>query len=150
VFADLIDGPLAHLPPGRFGANSARVLCAAITHNLLRAAGVLAGDTLDQSTGLDPSAHDHQRSRPTGPAPAPTDSAYAHPLALVQTLAPVVAQHHRTQPRTDRDILTNRRQAQPDQTRKAGQTNGYAIPARDNQDQSTSKPFTSSPSVDRG
>jgi len=28
---------------GRFGANSAWVLCAAIAHNLLRAAGVLAG-----------------------------------------------------------------------------------------------------------
>ncbi|WP_084032588.1 IS1380 family transposase [Mycobacterium avium] len=43
VFADLIDGPLAHLPSGRFGANSAWILCAAIAHNLLRAAGVLAG-----------------------------------------------------------------------------------------------------------
>ncbi|RZL73387.1 MAG: IS1380 family transposase [Rhodococcus sp. (in: high G+C Gram-positive bacteria)] len=43
VFADLIDGPLAHIPSGRFGANSAWVLCAAITHNLLRAAGTLAG-----------------------------------------------------------------------------------------------------------
>src|SRR6478672_13892792 len=43
VFADLIDGPLAHIPSGRFGANSAWVLCAAIAHNLLRAAGVLAG-----------------------------------------------------------------------------------------------------------
>lgn len=45
VFADLIDGPLAHMPSGRFGANSAWILCAAITHNLLRAAGVLAGAT---------------------------------------------------------------------------------------------------------
>jgi hypothetical protein len=44
VFSDLIDGPLAHMPSGRFGANSAWVLCAAITHNLLRTAGVLAGD----------------------------------------------------------------------------------------------------------
>ncbi len=33
VFADLIDGPLAHMPSGRFGANSAWVLCAAIAHN---------------------------------------------------------------------------------------------------------------------
>jgi hypothetical protein len=45
VFADLIDGPLAHMPSGRFGANSAWILCAAIAHNLLRAAGVLAGAT---------------------------------------------------------------------------------------------------------
>jgi Transposase DDE domain group 1 len=43
VFADLIDGPLAHLPSGRFGANSAWILCAAIAHNLLRAAATLAG-----------------------------------------------------------------------------------------------------------
>lgn len=43
VFADLIDGPLAHIPSGRFGANSAWLLCAAISHNLLRAAGALAG-----------------------------------------------------------------------------------------------------------
>jgi len=43
VFADLIDGPLAHMPSGHFGANSAWALCAAIAHNLLRAAGTLAG-----------------------------------------------------------------------------------------------------------
>ena len=51
VFADLIDGPLAHLPSGRFGANSAWVLCAAIAHNLLRAAGVLAGPMLGKARG---------------------------------------------------------------------------------------------------
>jgi hypothetical protein len=43
VFADLIDGPLAHLPSGQFGANSAWICCVAIAHNLLRAAGILAG-----------------------------------------------------------------------------------------------------------
>ena len=42
VFSDLIAGPLAHLPSGRFAANGAWALCAAITHNLLRAAGTLA------------------------------------------------------------------------------------------------------------
>jgi len=41
VFADLIDGPLAHLPSGRFAANSAWAMCAAMTHNLLRAAGTV-------------------------------------------------------------------------------------------------------------
>jgi Transposase DDE domain group 1 len=44
VFADLIDGPLAHLPSGRFAANSAWAICAGMTHNLLRAAGSLASD----------------------------------------------------------------------------------------------------------
>src|SRR6476659_7473889 len=51
VFADLIDGPLAHMPSGRFGANSAWVLCAAIAHNLLRAAGVLTGDHHSRARG---------------------------------------------------------------------------------------------------
>ena len=51
VFADVIDGPLAHLPSGRFGANSAWILCAAIAHNLLRAAGVLAGDQHTRARG---------------------------------------------------------------------------------------------------
>ncbi|WP_067481101.1 IS1380 family transposase [Nocardia amamiensis] len=49
VFADLIDGPLAHMPSGRFGANSAWVLCAAIAHNLLRAAGALGGMRLGRA-----------------------------------------------------------------------------------------------------
>jgi hypothetical protein len=51
VFADLIDGPLAHIPSGRFGANSAWILCAAIAHNLLRAAGVLAGQRHTRARG---------------------------------------------------------------------------------------------------
>jgi hypothetical protein len=41
VFADLIDGPLAHLPSGFFPANAAWTTLAAIAHNLLRAAGTL-------------------------------------------------------------------------------------------------------------
>jgi hypothetical protein len=44
VFADLIDGPLARMPSGRFAANSAWAICAAICHNLLRAAGTLTSD----------------------------------------------------------------------------------------------------------
>ena len=42
VFADLAGGPLAHLPSGSFPANAAWLACAAIAHNLLRAAGALA------------------------------------------------------------------------------------------------------------
>ena len=42
TFADLIDGPLAHIPSGLFAANCAWLACAMITHNLLRAAGTLA------------------------------------------------------------------------------------------------------------
>ncbi len=45
VFADLIDGPLAHLPSGLFASNAAWTVCAMMTHNLLRAAGTLASPT---------------------------------------------------------------------------------------------------------
>jgi len=42
VFADWNDGPLAHLPSGSFPANAAWLALAAISGNLLRAAGSLA------------------------------------------------------------------------------------------------------------
>jgi len=42
VIADLNDGPLAHLPSASFAANAAWLALAALTHNLLRAAGTLA------------------------------------------------------------------------------------------------------------
>jgi hypothetical protein len=42
VFADWSDGPLAHLPSGSFPANAAWLALAAISCNLLRAAGTLA------------------------------------------------------------------------------------------------------------
>jgi hypothetical protein len=42
VFADVTGGPLAHLPSGSFAANAAWTACAAIAHNVLRAAGALA------------------------------------------------------------------------------------------------------------
>jgi hypothetical protein len=42
VFADWTDGPLAHLPSGSFPANAAWLALAAISGNLLRAAGSLA------------------------------------------------------------------------------------------------------------
>jgi hypothetical protein len=43
VHSDLIDGPLSSMPSGKFAANSAWAICAAICHNLLRAAGTLIG-----------------------------------------------------------------------------------------------------------
>jgi hypothetical protein len=43
VIAELKSGPLAHLPSGVFTANAAWLVCAAIAHNLTRAAGALAG-----------------------------------------------------------------------------------------------------------
>jgi Transposase DDE domain group 1 len=46
VFADLNDGPPAHLPSGRFNANAAWLAIAAMAFNLTRAAGALASRTL--------------------------------------------------------------------------------------------------------
>jgi hypothetical protein len=43
VIADLNAGPLAHLPSGRFNANAAWTVLAAMAHNLLRSAGTRAG-----------------------------------------------------------------------------------------------------------
>ena len=51
VFADWTDGPLAHLPSGVFPANAAWLACAAITHNLLRAAGSLASLAYGKARG---------------------------------------------------------------------------------------------------
>jgi hypothetical protein len=42
VISDLYDGPLAHLPSASFAANACWLALAALTHNLLRAAGALA------------------------------------------------------------------------------------------------------------
>jgi hypothetical protein len=46
VFADWNQGPLAHMPSGGFNANAAWTAIAAMSQNLLRAAGVLAGPLL--------------------------------------------------------------------------------------------------------
>ena len=51
VNADLINGPLAHLPSGDFQANGAWLACAAIAHNLTRAAGHLAGPSYAKARG---------------------------------------------------------------------------------------------------
>ena len=51
VFADWNDGPLAHLPSGSFAANAAWLACAAISCNLLRAAGALASLTYARARG---------------------------------------------------------------------------------------------------
>jgi hypothetical protein len=50
VIADLKNGPLAHLPSGRFWANSAWLVCAAMAFNLTRAAGTLASTTHARAT----------------------------------------------------------------------------------------------------
>jgi hypothetical protein len=57
AFADLVDGPLAHLPSGSFSANSAWLQLAAIAHTLTRAVGVLAGGRHARARGASIRAH---------------------------------------------------------------------------------------------
>jgi hypothetical protein len=51
VFADVTSGPLAHMPSGVFTANAAWLACAAMAHNLVRAAGTLASLALAKARG---------------------------------------------------------------------------------------------------
>lgn len=51
VFSDLENGPLGHLPSGRFNANAAWLVLAATAYNLMRAAGRLAGPLHAKATG---------------------------------------------------------------------------------------------------
>ena len=51
LFADLNNGPLAHLPSGVFTANGAWLAMAAICHNLMRAAGCLASAFFARARG---------------------------------------------------------------------------------------------------
>lgn len=52
VFADLKAGPLAHMPSKVFQANAAWLVAAAISHNLLRATGVLAAGQLTNARAV--------------------------------------------------------------------------------------------------
>ena len=95
ITADPENGPLAHLPSGRFNANSAWLVMAAMAFNLTRAAGALASlFHAGATTATIRSAH--QRSRPSGPfcpshPPATTDE-----LALGRCLARAVHRRTRT------------------------------------------------------
>ena len=63
VFAELIDGPLAHLPSGRFTANNAWLACIAIAHNFTRATATLAGRPHRPRRHHPPAPHQPERDR---------------------------------------------------------------------------------------
>ena len=86
VIAELKNGPLAHLPSGRFAANAAWLICAAIAHNLTRAAGVLRRRRPHPRPGRDP-AH------PADPHPGP-----GRALRAPSTPAPAAGLALRTRP----------------------------------------------------
>ena len=77
VFADWTDGPMAHLPSGSFAANAAWLTLAAISGNLVRAAGCLAsrgprqGPRRHHPPRPDRRRRPHRPPRPRPPGPAP-------------------------------------------------------------------------------
>src|SRR6202042_2629475 len=87
VFADWTDGPLAHLPSGSFPANAAWLALAAISCNLLRAAGCLASLAYARARGA-PRRRDPIAVAPPPPRPRP------HPLPPARGLAPLARREH--------------------------------------------------------
>ena len=98
VFADLIDGPLAHMPSGLFAANTAWATPAAITHNLLRAAGTLTDHTHAVARGATLRRHLVNVPARMSQAPGQTNPAPTSSLASSQAMENLVGQHlHRSQ-----------------------------------------------------
>lgn len=52
VNSELKDGPLAHMPSGKFQANAAWLVTAAMTHNLMRTAATMIGGTMAKARSL--------------------------------------------------------------------------------------------------
>ena len=98
VNAELIDGPLAHLPSGRFAANDAWLTCAAIAHNLTHAAATLAS----RSHATARPATIRRSSSPSRPAsrttPATDPPAPARTLALARRLGRPIPGHPPSRP----------------------------------------------------
>ena len=95
TFADLIDGPLAHIPSGLFSANCAWLGCAVIAHNLLRAAGTLAGGDARRRPRCHPAPRPGQRARPFRRSRPQADAAPTRALAMADRMENPVGQHHR-------------------------------------------------------
>ena len=107
VFADWNSGPLGHMPSGDFNANAAWTAIAAMTQNLLRAAGVLAEPLLRQGPHRhDPPRH-HRRRRPH----RPPRTREPHPPPA-RTLAP--------RARVDQPVDESRRRRKPPRRRHRG------------------------------
>lgn len=144
VLADPIDGPLAHLSSGRFGANSAWALCATIAHNLLRATATLAGDRHAV-------AHGATLRRKIVDAPARLTRPQRRP-ALNAGVAHVVSQHHRLVPTTSGYTRMTTRRKAPTGARqgKLGRPAATRCPPPDHQDRNRLNGPTAGSSVDRG
>ena len=106
MFADLIDGPLAHLPSGRFASNSAGALCAMITHNLLRAADTLDPHQAGGRVRRHPAPPGRARPGTAGPDTTPARAAPTPTLALGTTMAGHLDRSLRSSPRAPSSRLT--------------------------------------------
>ena len=87
VIADLKNGPLAHLPSGKFPANAAWLVLAAIAFNLTRAAGVLAQAAATPPRPPAPSETSSSASPPASPVQLDGPACDYPPLALGHRLA---------------------------------------------------------------
>lgn len=127
VIADGKGSALAHLPSGDFQANNAWLTLWAIAHNLLRAAGALAGTFHARSNHRDPAGPPDPPTGPHRPLGPTADAAPTRPLALA-------ARVHRPVPyRPPATSLINdptTRPTEPDRSRRgrAGQTSGHPTP----------------------
>ncbi len=102
----IVSAALTHLPSGHFGANGAWLVCAAISHNLTRAAGTLASSVHARArTGTIRAQLIHTPTRANGLAlrlspsllPAETWNATTPPTVLRQGHCP----HERPAPRAE-------------------------------------------------
>jgi hypothetical protein len=100
VFADLIDGPLAHLPSGRFNTNPTWTILATITHNSPRAAccGQFDQSLPHTSPWRDPRRHlvtvPARLARPPGLSPFHTYSPIGSGRTPGMARAPLSRTHH--------------------------------------------------------
>ena len=83
VIADLKDSALAHLPSGVFTANAAWLACAAIAHNLTRAAGALASTF--HARARTATLRAQLINTPPGSRPAHAAHVYTYPALALDT-----------------------------------------------------------------
>src|SRR6476469_8775962 len=131
---------------GLFAANCAWLACAVIAHNLLRAAGTIAGGDHAVARGGHPAPGPGHRARPLRRPRPRSDVAPARALAMADRVENPVGHHHRLQSRnpTSRMNATSPAhppsQARPGHTWKAGAgqrtTHAHTIPNRPNRAES--------------
>ena len=128
VIADLKNGPLAHLPSGKFNANGAWLVLAAMAFNLTRAAGALASLFHARATTATIRTPADQRPRPASPLRPPHPPATTDELALGRRLARPVHRRARATRRSHR-LTTGPHGHDQTISGKAGQTGSPATPA---------------------